>query len=171
MEKSAFSVCTNQHSLPSTTHFLPPTFLNLFSTDTAHSWRTAQSTVETFYFLKFYKKNLGQDFLYFGMLFHSYPWLPSTDVRDTFCAHSLTSPVQNSKCKEDICASLSHAKNSAKKKTELTSCERNILQSLKSFLERAGRLTSHFFSFFSWVFFKWRIKKESFFYNMIFTCS
>lgn len=50
-------------------------------------------------------------------------------------------------------ASLSHAKNSAKKKTELTS-------SLKSFLERAGRLTSHFFSFFNLVFFFFFLVKE-----------
>lgn len=48
--------------------------------------------------------------------------------------------------RNDICASLAHAKNSAKKKTELTS-------SLKSFLERAGRLTSLFSVFFSLGFF------------------
>lgn len=152
MGKSAFSVCTNQHSLPSTTHFLPPTFLNLFSTDTAPSWRTAQNTAENFYFLKIHKKTLVK----ISCILGCYPFL-SLALQHRCVFHHLCSffdqPSAEFKCKEDICASLSHAKNSTQKKTELTPCERNIFQSLRSFLERAGRLISHFFSFFSWGFF------------------
>lgn len=155
MEKSAFSVRTNQHSLPSTTHFLPPTFLNLFSSDTAHSWRTAQNTVENFYFPKIYRKSWSR----FPVFWDVIPFL-SLPPQQRCVFHLLCSLFNqssaehgHSKCKEDICASLSHAKNSAKKKTELTPCQRNRFQSLKSFLERAGSLTSHFFSFFSLGFF------------------